>query len=83
MNPIININGETAESHIEKRLIARKKVLEAMEAVGELRPHGRDYLGNVDRQNVDTHIYNKRFAMLVQLYNDLQTEAEFIQENNS
>lgn len=80
MNPIININGATRESHIEARLIARQTIRDAIEAMSHIRPHGRDYLGDVGRYNDDLAIHNERQAMLNRLYNDLETEALAIQD---
>lgn len=80
MNPIININGATAKSHIEARIVARQTLREAMEALSHIRPHGRDYLGDVGRYNDDLAIHNERQAMLDKLYNELEMEALAIQE---
>jgi hypothetical protein len=81
MKPIININGATRESHVQARLDARSSILSAITAISELRPHGRDYLGDMPRLYADMQIYNERQAMLNKLYNELEMEA--LEINNS
>jgi hypothetical protein len=82
MKPIININGATRESHVQARLDARAYMLKAIEAMSELRPHGRDYLGDMVRLYADMQIYNERQAMLNKLYNELEMEALEISNSN-
>lgn len=82
--PTINLNGMSAEQHIEHRMSARQTIYELMGKLGEVRPHGRDYqtLGNKakERYENDLNEYNHRFAFLDKLYNDLEEEALAIQE---
>jgi hypothetical protein len=81
MKPIININGATRESHVQARIEARAAIQAAMKAVSELRPHGRDYLGDTARLDADMKIYIERFAALTALYNELEIEALEILQN--
>lgn len=82
IEPVINGNGMTADEHIRNRIKARQAIKHAIEALAELRPHGRDYqtLPNNDRYSVDTGIHTARIRFLDQLYNDLMDEAVAIQE---
>lgn len=41
--PVINLNGETIESHMEKTEKALDALLGAIEAFRALAPHGRDF----------------------------------------
>lgn len=80
MKPIININGMTRREHIELRMDVRQKLKAAIEALSQIRPHGRDYLGDNVKLDIDLMIHNQRQAMLNELYNTLETEALAIQE---
>lgn len=79
MRPIINLNGTSAKSLIDARIEARECVTRLMSAIGETRPHGRDYIGNHDAYERDLAIYRARFALLDTLYNDLGDESLDIQ----
>jgi len=51
--PVVNINGTSKEELLEQYNEAINAIVSAIEAVGECRPHGRDY------QTVDQSIYQK------------------------
>lgn len=80
--PTLNLNGETAESHIEKRIKARQAIRTLMEKLGEMRPHGRDYLGDTEKYNAHLAIHTERIRWLDKLYNDLEEEAMAIHRQN-
>lgn len=82
MQPIININGTAREVHINFRRRALNALVELMEAVSEIRPHGRDYLGNAEAYNRDLDIHKERFAVLDKLRNEIMDEALAIQGDN-
>ena len=82
MQPVINNNGETKESHVEKRIDIRNAIMETMKRLQEIAPHGRDYQTLADSQaryNTDLEIYRARFAMLDKLNNEILDEALAIQ----
>lgn len=78
MKPMININGTSREDLAEQRINARNAIGKAMQAFGELRPHGRDYQGFPEQYQSDLAIHQNRMKMLNKLYNDLELEAEEI-----
>lgn len=75
IRPIINLNGETRQNHIDRRIDARTALREAMARLSELRPHGRDYPNAKDRLAMDLSEYTRRFAELDALANILLDEA--------
>lgn len=77
IHPIINLNGESRENHVNARMDARYALQEAMKCLSALRPHGRDYPGrdNADRFSFDLSEYNRRFAALDEIANVLLDEA--------
>jgi len=79
MQPRINLNGMTWGQHVELRINARNKLFDAMVAISDLRPHGRDYLGDDAAYERDLAIHNERFAFLDRLNNELYEEAINIQ----
>lgn len=75
LNPIPNLNGSSREALVEQRMVARDAILHAMQALGEMRPHGRDYLGNNEAYRRDLAIHNERIRALDGIVNDLFDEA--------
>lgn len=80
LHPKININGETAESHIKKRLDVISSIRDACEAMLELRPHGRDYLGDTVAYNDDLKAHNARFQVLFDMKTEIENEAMNIRQ---
>jgi hypothetical protein len=81
LNPIPNLNGTSREELIDLRLAARDALLSAMKALGEMRPHGRDYIGNSEAYQRDLVIHNERVRALDGMVNDLFDEAVVLHEN--
>lgn len=77
IHPIINLNGESRQYHIDARIGLRGTLQEAMRRLSALRPHGRDYPGAEGRQRYDADLteYQARFATLDALANVLLDEA--------
>lgn len=75
--PRINPNGESRKNHIENRVAAHDAIKAAMRVLSELRPQVRDYPSTTDIVAFTTALsgYNKRFAMLDRLANELMQEA--------
>lgn len=82
MKPKININGATRESHVKARVKVLKALRAAMAEMAEIRPHGRDYLGDNAAYKVDFAIYCERFSLLDRVYNELEDEALSIQKGD-
>lgn len=80
MEPKININGMTREQHVRQRIDVLNAIENLMEKMSEIRPHGRDYIGNTEAYQRDLAIHNARFADLDRLRNEVQDEAMAIQE---
>lgn len=75
MKPILNLNGTSAAALIEARMNAREAVLALMAALGDVAPHGRDYIGHPDAFKRDQEIHVERIRFLDRLYNELGDEA--------
>lgn len=75
MKPTVNLNGTSPEVMIQDRLHARRMVLAAMEALSELAPNGRDYIGKPKDMKLDQVIHRDRISFLDALYNALEDEA--------
>lgn len=82
MNPVPNLNGTSREALINARLDARDALLAAMEKLGEMFPHGRDYLGNHEARQRDLHIHNERIRALDAVICDLMDEAVALSSND-
>jgi hypothetical protein len=74
--PIVNMNGTTKESLIEARSNAMIAIQDAMRALSECSPNGRDYQtapkGEFEKAR---DIYTARFAALDRMANEIQDEA--------
>lgn len=81
IRPVINMNGMTAAQHVRMRCEARTAVKACLKAVNELRPSGRDYIGDDAALKRDTAIHESRVRFLDGLYNALMEEAVEIQED--
>ena len=80
MHPIVNINGTSRDDLVKMRIEARRAIHEALRALQELSPHGRDYIGNRDAWKRDSDIYCERFRILDAMANDLLDEGVAIME---
>ncbi len=74
MNPVINLNGSSREALCRDRMVARNAILDAMKALQETAPHGRDYFDH-DTWAADRAVYVQRFAALDAIANALMEEA--------
>lgn len=80
MKPQININGTSRQNMVQDRRNVADKLMEAMKAMQETKPHGRDYVGNMDQYYIDRDTYAARFGKLDSLRNEILDEALTIQE---
>ena len=60
ITPILNLNGSSADDLIAPRLNAINLIADAMEALKQVAPHGRDYPTNPQKcvEDRETH-YNR------------------------
>lgn len=82
MHPIVNINGTSRDDLVKMRIEARRAIHEALRALQELSPHGRDYIGDRDAWKRDSDIYCERFRILDAMSNDLLDEAAKLIEDD-
>lgn len=80
IRPIININGSSAFDLIDQRRNAMDALLEAIDALKQLTPNGRDYPGHYDRCIADRDTHFDRLAALHALREELLDEALHIQQ---
>ena len=80
MQPIVNLNGSSRDNLVNVRIEARRAIHEALRALQELSPHGRDYIGDRDAWKRDSDIYCERFRILDAMANDLLDEGVAIME---
>ena len=80
IRPILNINGSSAFDLIDQRRHAMDALLEAIDALKQLTPNGRDYPGHYDRCIADRETHFDRLAALHALREELLDEALHIQQ---
>ena len=82
--PVVNLNGAKAQVLIDARMDAREAVMQAMKALSECEPNGRDYQ-TAPKCEYETAraLYVKRFSFLDALANELQDEAIAIDEQRN
>ena len=64
IRPIININGSSAFDLIDQRRNAMDALLEAIDALKQCTPNGRDYPGHYDRCIADRETHFDRLSSL-------------------
>ena len=80
IRPIININDSSAFDLIDQRRNAMDALLEAIDALKQLTPNGRDYPGQYDRCIADRDTHFDRLSSLHALREELLDEALHIQQ---
>lgn len=80
IRPIININGTDAFDLIDKRRDAMDALNDAIEALKQVTPNGRDYPDNNGRLVADRNTHFNRLAALRVLREELLEEALHIQQ---
>lgn len=82
--PQINLNGTGGVQLMEQYLLARKAVQDAIEAVAEAAPHGRDYQtlppGSAHKA-MEEHV--DRMNRLRSVHNELEAIAEHLANNGA
>ena len=80
IRPTLNLNGTDAFDLIDPRRDAMDALRDAIEALTQVTPNGRDYLGDRDRLIADRDTHFDRIAALHTLRNELLDEALHIQQ---
>jgi hypothetical protein len=80
IRPTLNINGSSAFDLIDPRRTAMDHLLDAIEALKQCTPNGRDYPGDYDRCGEDRGLHFDRLAALHTLREELLDEALHIQQ---
>jgi hypothetical protein len=80
IRPILNNNGTNALDLIDGRRNAMDLIDEVIDALKQLTPNGRDYLGDRDRLIADRELHFDRLAALHTLREELLDEALHIQQ---
>ena len=80
IRPTLNINGTDAFDLINPRREAMDHLMDAIEALKQVTPNGRDYLCQRDRLTADRNTHFDRLAALHTLRNELLEEALHVQQ---
>ena len=80
IRPVLNINGTSAFDLIDQRRNAMDHLLNAIEALKQVTPNGRDYPGDTLACVADREIHFDRLAALHTLREELLDEALHIQQ---
>ena len=82
INPIINLNGSSADALIRPRMAAIDCLMDAIEALKQVAPHGRDYIGDPPRLDLDRDIHFHRIVALRDICEELFAEVLRIKEQS-
>jgi hypothetical protein len=80
IKPTINLNGSSADDLIRPRRDAMGHLRNAIEALRQAAPNGRDYPGDSDRCVVDRETHFARLEAIKALSEAIYAEALAIQE---
>jgi hypothetical protein len=80
IRPTLNPNGSSAFDLIDPRREAMDHLMDAIEALKQATPNGRDYLCERDRLTTDRNTHFDRLAALAALREELLEEALYIQQ---
>jgi hypothetical protein len=80
IRPTLSINGSSASDLIDPRREAMDHLMDAIEALKQVTPNGRDYICDRDRLIADRNTHFDRIAALHTLRNELLDEALHVQQ---
>ena len=83
ITPQININGSSIDDLVKPRREAMDHLLDAIEALKQATPNGRDYPGNSTACIADREEHYDRIAKLLALREEIYAEAVRIQEQRA
>jgi len=75
IRPTLSINGSSASDLIDPRREAMDHLMDAIEALKQVTPNGRDYICDRERLIADRDTHFDRIAALHTLRNELLDEA--------
>lgn len=80
IRPTLNINGSSADDLIQPRIAAYDALRDAIKALQEVTPNGRDYPGDNDQCVVDRQAHYDRLAAITAIATEIVAEAVLIKE---
>ena len=80
IRPTLSISGSSAADLIDPRRAAMDHLMDAIEALKQVTPNGRDYICEHDRLTADRNTHFDRLAALRVLREELLEEALHIQQ---
>jgi hypothetical protein len=80
MTPTININGSSIDDLIDPRLTAMDHLSDAIKALKQVTPNGRDYPGDIMECIDDRAIHFRRLALLRDMREEIMSEVLYIKE---
>ena len=78
--PTLNLNGSSADDLIQPRIAAYDALQDAIKALQQVTPHGRDYPGDIDRCTTDRNAHYDRQQALYAIATEIVAEAVAIRE---
>ena len=79
MQITVNNNGTSAQELVDQRLAVMSAIADAIAALRDMTPNGRDYPGRPEACKADREIHYARIAALSALKNEIMGEALIIQ----
>lgn len=83
ITPTLNLNGSSANDLIEPRLKAMRHLTDAIDALSQATPNGRDYPADRDRCTHDRDLHFARIKKIKALYSELIDEALHIRDQGN
>ena len=83
ITPMLNINGSSADDLINPRLAAMDHLMDAIEALSQAVPNGRDYPGNATACLADREEHYDRIKAIKVLREAIYAEAIAIKEQQA
>jgi hypothetical protein len=78
--PTLNLNGSSADDLIQPRIAAYDALQDAIKALQQVTPNGRDYPGDIDRCTTDRNAHYDRLNTLHVMAAEIVAEAVAIKE---
>jgi hypothetical protein len=83
ITPTLNHNGSSASDLIDPRIAAYDALQDAIKALQQVTPHGRDYPGDIDRCTIDRNAHYDRLNTLHVMAAEIVAEAVAIREQGA
>ena len=78
--PTLNLNGSSADDLIQPRIAAYDALQDAIKALQQVTPNGRDYPGDIDRCTIDRNAHYDRLNTLHVMAAEIVAEGVAIRE---